>query len=136
MKQLFQKVKTQYLSKQFLLFLCVGAINTLNGTVLSLLFSTFLHANFAFVAGYITSLIISYFLNSRITFSAQLSFIGLIKYCIAYIPNFIIQNIVVFVLFNLLEFPKIIAYAAAAVIGIPVTYALMKCFAYRNKKNL
>jgi len=129
-------MKTQYLSKQFFLFLCVGAFNTLNGTVLSLLFSTFLHANIAFAAGYIASLIISYFLNSRITFSSQLSFIGIIKYCIAYIPNFLIQNIVVFVLFNLLESPKVIAYAAAAAIGIPVTYALMKCFAYRNKKRL
>ena len=134
MKELLTRLKMRFLTKQFFMFLCVGAFNTLNGTVLSFVFSSFLNANLAFIAGYISSLILSYFINSIITFRAQTSIVGLFKYCIAYIPNFLIQNLVVLLFLNLLNLPKIVAYASAAVIGIPVTYMLMQCFAYKSKR--
>lgn len=130
------KVKNMFLDASFILFLFVGCINTLNGIVFSFLYSLFIaNANAAFIVGYITSLTISYFLNSFIAFKEQLSFQKYIKFCISYIPNFIIQNIIVLVIYNLFNWHKLIAYVLAAIIGLPITYALIKLFAFQKKER-
>ncbi|MGG7153651.1 GtrA family protein, partial [Clostridium neonatale] len=56
-----------------------------------------------------------------------------IKFAISYIPNFIIQNIVVIIVFNIFNYDKIIAYILAAIIGVPVTFVLMKFFVFRKR---
>ncbi|KAI3349475.1 GtrA family protein, partial [Clostridium botulinum] len=56
-----------------------------------------------------------------------------IKFSISYIPNFIIQNIVVLIVFNVMGLHKLIAYVLAAIIGVPVTFVLMKFFAFKHK---
>ncbi|WP_270566981.1 GtrA family protein, partial [Clostridium beijerinckii] len=56
-----------------------------------------------------------------------------IKFAISYIPNFIIQNIVVIIVFNLMGLNKLIAYLLAAIIGVPITFILMKFFAFSKK---
>lgn len=133
MNQLIKRIKDIFLSREFILFLIVGVINTLNGTIFAYIYSIFLNENVAFVLGYISSLIISYILNSFITFKEKLEVRKFIKFAISYIPNFIIQNIVVIIVFNLLNYDKIIAYILAAIIGVPVTFILMKFFAFRHK---
>ena len=131
---ILQKAKTIFFDKSFILFILVGMINTINGIVASFLYSLVIKsANLAFIIGYITSLIISYVLNSIITFKEKLQFTKLVKFCISYIPNFVIQNIVVFIIFNLLNWNKLIAYVMAAIIGLPVTFILMKIFAFKKK---
>lgn len=142
------KVLSIFLKKDFMMFLVVGVINTLNGILLAYLYSILLSnlhvkleiefltaENIAFALGYITALFISYLLNSLITFKEKLSLIRCLKFCLSYLPNFIIQNIIVYVIFNLLGWYKLIAYALAAVIGIPVTFLLMKFFAFGNGKK-
>lgn len=129
------KLFNMFFSKSFILFLFVGCINTFNGILCSFLYSLFIeNANLAFVIGYITSLSISYLLNSFITFKEKLEFKKYIKFCISYIPNFIIQNIIVFIVYNTLNWHKLIAYALAAIIGLPVTFLLMNVFAFKKKK--
>lgn len=129
------KIKSMFLSKSFILFLFVGCINTINGILFAYLYSLIIKdANLAFVVGYITSLTISYLLNSFITFKEKLEFKKYIKFCISYIPNFIIQNIIVFIVYNNLGINKLIAYALAAIIGLPVTFILMNIFAFSKKK--
>lgn len=128
------KIKNMFFETSFILFLIVGCINTINGILFSFLYSLFIsNANVAFVVGYITSLTISYLLNSYISFKEKLTWKKYIKFCISYVPNFIIQNIIVFLVYNLLGCYKLIAYALAAIIGLPVTYILIKVFAFRRK---
>lgn len=110
MNQLIKKIKDIFLSREFILFLIVGVINTFNGTVFASIYSIFLNENIVFVLGYISSLIISYILNSFITFKEKLEVRKFIKFVISYIPNFIIQNIVVIIVFNICNYDKIIAY--------------------------
>ncbi len=124
-----------FFSRDFFWFIVIGGINTLNGIVFSYLYSLFLDANFSFVLGYITGLLISYLLNSFITFKERLHFKKFVKFCISYIPNFIIQNLVVILIYNILGWHKLIAYALAAIIGIPVTFLLMKFFAFSKKTS-
>lgn len=134
MKNIWEKFKNTFLTKKFILFCCVGVINTFNGVLFSYLYSLILQSpNLAFVAGYITSLTINYLLNSFITFKESLSFVKYLKFCVSYIPNFIIQNLVVLLVYNLLHMDKIIAYILAAIIGIPLTFIILKLFAFRRR---
>nr|WP_243159507.1 GtrA family protein [Clostridium sp. SM-530-WT-3G] len=124
-----------FLSKQFFNFLIVGGINTINGILFSYIYSLFLEVNTAFIVGYITSMTISYLLNSTIVFKENMEFYKYIKFCISYIPNFIIQNICVLLFYNMLGWNKLIVFALAAIIGVPVTFVIMKLFAFGKKEN-
>ena len=133
MNSFIEKFKKMFFSQEFLSFVIIGIINTFNGVVFSYIYSSFLNENLAFIFGYISGLIISYFLNSKITFKEELKLIKFVKFAISYIPNFIIQNIVVILVFNIMGWHKLIAYALAAAIGVPVTFILMKLFAFNKK---
>lgn len=128
---IINKIKNIFINKEFILFIIIGVINTFNGIVFSFIYSSLLNENLAFVLGYISGLIVSYILNSHITFKEKLSITKFLKFGISYIPNFIIQNIVVIITFNILELHKLVAYCLAAVIGIPVTFVLLKFFAFK-----
>lgn len=130
-----QKAKRFFFSKEFARFLLIGGINTFNGVLFAYLFSLLLQPNLAFAAGYLLSLAISYLLNSFFTFHESLSFSKYIKFCVSYIPNFLIQNAFVLVFMNWLGFGKLITYILAAVVGIPVTFAMLKLFAFRKQRK-
>jgi len=134
MENVIQKFKDTFFSKQFIIFVLIGIVNTFNGTVFSYIYSNFLSANVAFLPGYISGLLISYILNSFITFKEELSFQKLIKFTVSSIPNFIIQYIVV-IICNIMGLNKLFAYMLAAIIGIPVTFLLLKFFAFNEKSN-
>ena len=128
------KLKKMFFSKEFIMFLIVGGINTINGVLFSMLYGAIIkNANIAFAVGYITSTVISYILNSFLTFKERLSPVKYVKFFISYIPNFIIQNLVVIVVYNIMGMNKLIAYILAAIIGVPVTFILMKIFAFRKR---
>ena len=130
-----KKLKSVFFSREFFSFLIVGGINTINGILCSYIYSIFLDVNVSFVLGYITALTISYILNSTLVFRQSMGFVKFIKFCISYIPNFIIQNIFVWIFYNMLGWNKLIVFALAAVIGVPVTFIIMKFFAFGKKKN-
>lgn len=129
---IMNKIKRIFLNKEFIFFIAIGVINTFNGVVFSFIYSNLLNENLAFVLGYISGLAVSYILNSYITFKEKLDFRKFIKFAISYIPNFIIQNVVVIITFNILGLHKLIAYCLAAIIGIPVTFILLKFFAFKK----
>jgi len=131
MNNLQQKFKDTFLSKQFIIFILIGIVNTFNGTIFSYLYSNFLIANIAFFPGYISGLLISYILNSFITFKENLNFRKLIKFIISSLPNFIIQYIVV-IICNNLGLHKLFTYMLAAIIGVPITFLLMKFFTFKK----
>jgi len=130
-------IKNNFLDKSFLKFVIIGGINTLNGSVLAFLYSYFMQANLAFIVGYITALVVAYFLNSFFVFKASLDITRFVKFAVSYIPNFIIQNIVVVIIYNILGLHRLIAFVMAAAIGIPVTFLILKFFAFgkNNKKE-
>lgn len=134
MNNFIERFKDTFFSKQFIIFVIIGIINTFNGTLFSYIYSSFFNENVAFIFGYISGLCISYILNSFITFKEKLTFQKFIKFAISYIPNFIIQYMVVLIVFNFMGLNKLITYLLAAIIGVPITFILMKFFAF-NKNN-
>lgn len=124
-------IKTIF-GKQFLFFMIIGGFNTLSGVIISYILSQLVNANLAFVIGYMIGLIISYLLNSKITFHEATSLFKFIKFTISYIPNFIVQNVIVYLLYNILGFYALISYFFAAATGLPITFMIMKMFAFKK----
>lgn len=127
-----ERMKSMFANFQFLIFVFCGCINVFNGIFFAWLYSLFFSANFAFCAGYFTSLVISFFMNSKITFHKDMSMIRFVRFIISYLPNFIIQNAIVLLMYNLMLLPKLLSYGAAAVVGVPVTFVMLKLFAFSN----
>ncbi len=124
-----------FFTREFMSFLIVGGINTISNIIFSTIYSIFIpNTTIAFFPGYITSNVVSYLLNSKLTFNERLGFIKFIKFFISYIPNFIIQTVIVWLFDNFIHGPSIIAYALAAIIGVPVTFVFMKIFTFRKEK--
>lgn len=127
------KLKKIFLSKQFICFLIIGCINSLSGIVFSWVYSALMGPVVAFIPGYISGIIISYILNSIFTFKESLSIEKFFKFGLSTMPNFIIQLITVFIMVNVLGFHKLFGYALAAIIGVPVTFIILKLFVFIKK---
>lgn len=138
-----------FLTVQFFVFMLMGIINTavsvITATLLDLancyllsednLIRVFAeHSRINFIVGYGISIITSFFLNSKFTFHQKPTLKRFIKFPISYIPNFVIQYIIVFI-FTSFDLKSTIAYILAAIIGTPVTFAAMKLMIFRNKKK-
>lgn len=132
---MISKIKHTFFTPKFIRFVFVGILNTFNGVLFSFLYSLWIqNATLSFIVGYITSLSVSYLLNSYITFKdSKLTINKFIKFCISYIPNFIIQLVCVFVIIDILHWYKLIAYIVAAIIGIPITYLALLLFPFKNR---
>jgi len=130
LKCLIDLIKEHFAKKEFALFIVIGAVNTFNGTLLAFAFSMFLYANLAFVLGYKTALVTAYFLNSFFIFHCKPELVGLAKFALSYVPNFIIQNILVLILYNGLQWNRLLVFALAASIGMPLTFIILKVFAF------
>ena len=131
-----RRLLAPFLAPHFRTFLVVGAVNAVNGTVFAYLFSLVVDANLAFVLGYLVALTVSYPLNARFVFPSPLSGRAYLRFVISYIPNFAIQNLCVLVVYNLLQYHRLIAYILAVVIGVPVTFILLKVFAFRGHDDV
>lgn len=123
---------TTFLNREFILFILCGIINVFNGILFSCLFSFIINENLSFILGYLLSHLVSYFLNSFFVFEKTLSVKKYIKFFISYIPNFLIQNMIVILIFNILNMNKLIAYVLAAILGVPITFVLTKTYTFNN----
>ena len=130
-----EKLKNMFLAPDFLVFIIIGAINTLANIIISAIYSVFIpNTTAAFIPGYITANVLGYILNSKITFKEnRLSIIKFFKFFISYIPNFCIQTVIVWLFDRFIQGPSIIAYALAAIIGVPVTFVIMKIFTFKKR---
>ena len=130
---LFKKLQQHFFTREFLFFLCIGCINTFNCSLIAAFFTYWLtDANAAFNIGYLLSLTFAYYLNSKIVFKQRLNKAQYLRFCLSYLPNFLVQNLIVVFFYNMLAFPPIISYLFAAIIGVPVTFLLVKIFSFRQ----
>lgn len=128
-----ERLKHMFLEPKFFVFIMVGGICTVSNVGFSAIYSMFIHnTTAAFIPGYVTSNIVGYILNSLLTFKdKKLSVLKFFKFFISYIPNFCIQTGIVWLYDRLIHGPGIIAYIAAALIGVPVTFVIMKIFTFK-----
>ena len=128
------ELRRHFWSRSFLIFLLIGGINTFDCTALaSFLIWSGIDSNLAFNIGYIASNIIAYWLNSMFLFPEPLRLARYTRFFLSYIPNYLIQNIIVFIVYNLLGLPAVVRFLLAAVMGLPVTFLLVKLFAFQRR---
>lgn len=125
-------IKKIFISPDFGRFIAIGLVNGFNGVFFSYVFSALFPVNLSFIIGYYMSVSISYFLNSFFVFKRRINVERYLKFCMSYIPNFIIQNICVFIMFNCLGWHEIISFILAAVLGVPVTYAILSLLTFKT----
>lgn len=130
-----KKVKQLFLNKQFIIFIVIGGVNTISSAVFSIFYSMILGDVQAFIPGYITGILVSYILNTTFTFKDSFEVKKLIQFAMSTIPNFLIQLITVYIGVDLLHINNIICYGIAAVVGVPITFAILKLFVYSNKEG-
>ncbi|MFC2469118.1 MAG: GtrA family protein, partial [Negativicutes bacterium] len=78
----------------------------------------------------ITSNLIAYYLNSTFIFPEPLSVNRCLRFALSYVPNYIIQNLIVLLFYNLLGYPPLLSYLLAAILGVPATFLCVKLFAF------
>jgi putative flippase GtrA len=113
-----------------MLFVFCGAMGTLTNFICSLAVSTILNPSVSYVFGYGISLFTAYALNAKLIFRRKFSIAEFIKFVISYIPNFLILFTFVLIFLNLLRWNKVIVYALAGLLGLPLTFLLVKLFAF------
>lgn len=134
--------KRNFLTLKFLSYALIGCFNTFVTAALNVLFGFILPQEFAFFPAYFLSLCGGYILNSLITFRQSLSFGKWLKYLISYIPNFVIQQLILFVVWHfgwdrLLPPPygDFLAPVISSVIGTPVTFLILKFYTFITKSS-
>jgi putative flippase GtrA len=129
------KLKGTYFTKEFLLFVFCGGMGTLTNFVFSLVISTKLNPSVSYVCGYGISLFAAYSLNAKLIFHQGLAFTAFVKFIVSYIPNFLILFTFVLIFLNLLGWNKVIVYGLAGLLGLPITFVLVKLMVFRKKEN-
>ncbi len=132
MKQV-EKLVNLFWNKEFILFIIIGGINSVIAIILSYIYSLLFSDVISFILGYITGTLISYILNSCITFQAQISIKKYMKFIASCIPNFIIQLLIVWLVVDVLKLYKLMGYVLAAAIGMPVTFSILKIYVFIKK---
>ena len=129
-----KKIARIFLSKNFLIYSLIGTINTINTAVFSGLLALIIEENVASYLGFILSLSCGYLLNARFNFHHKISFVEYIRFMSSYVPNFLIYIAISTVAISVWGWPPFWATVLAAVAGVPVTFALMKFYAFGNAK--
>ena len=131
----WKKISNTYLTKDFMLFIFCGGMGTLTNFLFSLLISIRVNATLSYVLGFAISLSIAYTLNSWLIFKERCKVDRFIKFVISYIPNFMVLFTFVIIFLNVFLWNKVLVYGLAGLIGLPLTYLLVKTFAFGNKDD-
>ena len=112
----------------------LGVINTFNDSLFAWLFSLAIgKGNIAAVLGYAIALSIAYILNCYFVFRKKPSFKRYLRFIVSYIPNFIIYFLVNTITVKMWGLPQFLGTAIAAAVGGPVTYVIIKIYAFGKK---
>ena len=89
--------------------------------------------NVAAYIGYFISLTVNYILNSIIVFKNRLALKRYFRFLLSYVPNFFIYTLVSLLTINVLQINQFWATVLATAAGAPVTFVIIKLFAFGNK---
>ncbi len=126
--------KRMFFVREFLMYAMIGGINTLCGVVCAYAFSLILPPMMAFVIGYVIFLVLSYILNTKLTFRQSFGFVKFFRFCVAYLPSFVIQFLLAGVLISAFGHARFIVYVLTVAAGIPATFLVMRFYSFARSK--
>lgn len=89
--------------------------------------------NLAFNIGYLLSNVLAYVLNCYFIFPSKLNLGQYVRFAVSYIPNFVIENLVVLISYNYYTIPPLASFLLAAFVAMPITFLLVKLYAFGCK---
>jgi putative flippase GtrA len=117
-------------SIDFLRFVFVGGIGTLVNFIVSVTISIVIDPVVSYAIAYGISMGVTYTLNSKLVFKRKLSIARFLRFLISYLPNFLILFSFVAVFINLLGLNRILVYGFVSLLGLPITFVIVKLFAF------
>ena len=133
MQRLLSGFKHTFVSKKFIGYCLIGIVNTFNTAFFSWLAHFRVQENVAAYIGYFISLTINYILNSIIVFRNRLALRRYFRFLLSYVPNFFIYTLVSLLTINVMQINQFWATVLATAAGAPVTFVIIKLFAFGNK---
>ena len=133
MRKLLVELKRTFVSKKFIGYCLIGLFNTFNTAFFSWLAHFKLQENVAAYIGYFISLTINYILNSIIVFKNRLALRRYFRFLLSYVPNFMIYTLVSLLTINVMQMNQFWATVLATAAGAPVTFVIIKLFAFGSK---
>jgi putative flippase GtrA len=131
---MISKVKKAYYNKEFLKFVFVGIINTVNHNIIYLISLSFFSYLVSNIIAFFISMIISFFLNCRFTFNIKPTLKKLMIFPLSNIPNFFFQTIGIYVIVTIIGIPKEYGALIATVLALPLTFIMMRFLLLFKKK--
>ena len=101
---------------------------------ISLALSLYIDSTLAYVAGYIITVFVNYVLVTYMIYKLPIDALRLFKYTISYIPSLLILIVFVAVLLNVFGLPEFLVYLAAAGVGFPLTFIIVRLYAFGSKE--
>lgn len=123
-----------FFSPRFLKFIVVGVINTVNHNIIYLAINDLVSPVIANTIAFLISMVISFFLNSYITFNTKPTWENFKLFPLTNIPNLIVQTIGIFVIIDILNIHKDYAALLTSIFSIPLTFIIMNVI-FRRKTN-
>ncbi len=136
MKRGIQAIFYTFFSRKFLTFCLLGCVNTFNASLLTYFADFVLQKNLAANFGYIGSLIIAFFLNCKFIFKKPPTLKAMIRFCISYIPNYIIFNLVSAIAINAWHLEPEWGTALSVMVGGPITFVIIKVYAFGTPREI
>ncbi|MGN0493663.1 MAG: GtrA family protein [Acutalibacteraceae bacterium] len=133
MRRLLTEFKRTFLSKKFIGYCLIGIVNTFNTAFFSWLAHLKIQENIAAYIGYFVSLTINYILNSIIVFKNRLNLRRYLRFLLSYVPNFVIYTLVSLLTINVMQLNQFWATVLATAAGAPITFVIIKLFAFGNR---
>ena len=110
--------------QRWLRFLCGGAVNTLFTYLLYLGLIQVLPYQWAYFIGYVTGVVLAYWLNARFVFKVRLSWKGLFAYPVVYLVQYVVAAALLEMLVRLGGVPPVYAPLMVTVALTPLTYLM------------
>lgn len=131
----FEKLMQHFMDRKFLLFLFCGGSGTLFNFAVSLFSAQYVNPSLAYLIGYSASLFVTFYLTANLVFHQPMAMERFFKFVVSYIPNFLIQMILVLLFLKLWNLPPLLVYALATLLGLPITFLLLKLFAFKKRNR-
>ncbi|USK86938.1 GtrA family protein [Peribacillus asahii] len=116
------------IGREFIKFIVVGIINTFNYYIVYLFLHAILETDYmmAHIVGFITSLVISFFLNSYFTFKVKPTLDKFLKFPLTQLVNIALSSLFLYVFVKHIRINSTIAPVLSIFITVPLTFVITR----------
>jgi len=116
----------KYINKEFIRFVFFGGVNTLLGYLIYVILLIFLNYKVSFTITYVSSIVISYYLNSKFVFYRKVTLKKGLMYPSVYLIQYLTCMLLLHIFVEILNLSKFIAPILAVLLTVPVTFFLSR----------